>query len=975
MSGETSLVVLLLLPFAGSIVTMLLRANARNAAASLGGAFALVALLVALQCYAHVAHGGVLRIGAAWLPAGSIDFALRMDGFAWMFCVIVTGIGFLVALYTRYYMSPQDPVPRFYSFLLAFMGSMLGVVLSGNLIVLVFFWELTSLASFLLIGYWHQNPAARDGARMALIVTSAGGLCLLAGVLLLGHIVGSYDLDRVLAARDAIVGHDLYMPALVLILLGALTKSAQFPFHFWLPQAMTAPTPVSAYLHSAAMVKLGVFLMARLWPVLSGTDAWIWIVGTAGVVTFVLGAYAAIFQQDLKGLLAYSTISHLGLITLLLGLNSTLACVAAIFHMLNHATFKASLFMAAGIIDHETGTRDMRRLSGLYRYMPITATLAVVAAAAMAGVPLLNGFLSKEMFFAEALDVEGPLPWFDRALPYIVTVAGMFSVVYSIRFIHGVFLGPDPVGLPREPHEPPRWMRLPIDLLVFACVVVGILPALTVGPLLSVAAGAVLGSATPEYSLRLWHGFTLPLLMSAVALAGGVALFFALRRYLARNDGTTPFLPKIDTRRVFDTVLVTVSWRWARALVRWLGSERLQPQLRWLVVLAIAAPLWPIYHLGIELRAAPATPFDPALAIAWVLGGACAVGAAWQAKFHRLAALMLAGGAGLVCCLTFVWFSAPDLALTQLLVEIVTTVMMLLGLRWLPKRVPYRWNSAAARAALPRRVRDLAIAIAAGSGLAAVAYAAMTRPVHQGISDFFVTRAYPEGGGTNVVNVILVDFRGFDTLGEITVLAAVAVAVYSLLRRFRPPRESVERPSQQRMQGVPTAAEDMLVPAVIMRGMFAAIAVFALFLLMRGHNLPGGGFAAGITLAIAFILQYMAGGVRWIEERIELRPVRLMGLGLAAAAATGAGAWLFAHPFLTSHVAHVDVALVGEIHVPSAFFFDIGVFMLVVGATALFLIALAHQSLRAHRVEREAEAADGARAEHPVRESTARIDA
>jgi multicomponent K+:H+ antiporter subunit A len=876
-----------------------------------------------------------------------------MDGYAWMFCIIVTGIGFLVALYARYYMSPQDPVPRFYSFLLAFMGAMLGVVLAGNLIVLVFFWELTSLVSFLLIGYWHQNPAARDGARMALIVTSAGGLCLFAGVLVLGHIVGSYDLDRVLAARDAIVGHELYMPALVLILIGALTKSAQFPFHFWLPQAMTAPTPVSAYLHSAAMVKLGVFLMARLWPVLSGTDAWIWIVGTAGLVTFVFGAYAAIFQQDLKGLLAYSTISHLGLITLLLGLNSRLACVAAIFHMLNHATFKASLFMAAGVVDHETGTRDLRRLSGLYRFMPITATLAVVAAAAMAGVPLLNGFISKEMFFAEALDVEGPSPLLDHALPYLATLAGMFSVAYSVRFIHGVFLGPAPVGLPREPHEPPRWMRLPIELLVLACVIVGIFPSRTIGPLLGVAVHAVLGDATPAYSLSPWHGLTLPLLMSAVALAGGVALFLTLRGYFARGEDGTPFLPNIDTRRVFDVLLVMISWRWARALLRWLATERLQPQLRWVVLLAIGAALWPVYHLGLDLGTRVATPLDPALGIAWVLGGACAVGAAWQAKFHRLAALILAGGAGLVTCLTFVWFSAPDLALTQLLVEIVTTVLMLLGLRWLPKREPYPWTSAGARAALPRRLRDLAIAVAAGSGLAALAYAAMTRPMHPTIADFFVTHAYPGGGGTNVVNVILVDFRGFDTLGEITVLATVAIAVFSLLRRFRPAQESIERPPQQRAQSARTAAQDLLVPGVIMRGMFAVVVVFALFLLLRGHNLPGGGFTAGIALAVAIILQYMAGGTRWLEERLELRPVRLMGLGLAIATATGAGAWLFAHPFLTSHVAHVDLPLVGEVHLPSAFLFDIGVFVLVVGATALFLIALAHQSLRAHRAERE----------------------
>ena len=954
LSAEAALIVLLALPFAGSLVAMLLPANARNAEAWLAGACALAALSIAVTRYGDIAGGHVLRMAVPWLPSSGVDFSLRMDGYAWLFAIVVSGIGFLVVLYARYYMSAEDPVPRFFSFLLAFMGSMLGVVTAGNLIVLVFFWELTSLTSFLLIGYWHHNPAARDGARMALIVTSAGGLCLLGGVLVLGHIVGSYDLDRILAARDVIVGHRLYVPALVLILLGALTKSAQFPFHFWLPNAMTAPTPVSAFLHSAAMVKLGVFLMARLWPVLAGTDAWIWIVGTAGLATFVFGAYAAIFQQDLKGLLAYSTISHLGLITLLLGLNSTLAFVAAVFHMLNHATFKASLFMAAGIVDHETGTRDIRRLSGLFRFMPITATLAMVAAAAMAGVPLLNGFLSKEMFFAETLDVEGPLPWVDHALPYVATVAGAFSVAYSLRFIHGVFFGPDPVDLPRSPHEPPRWMRLPIDLLVLACVVVGILPTQTVGPLLEVAVVSVLRDATPAYSLALWHGFNRPLLMSALALAGGVVLFLALRRHFARNIERTPFLPAIDTRRVFDTLLVAVSWRLARSLIEWLGTRRLQPQLRLAIVLAIGAASWPVYHLGLDVvPKSGSTRFEPALAILWLIGGACAIGAAWPAKFHRLAALMLAGGAGLVTCLTFVWFSAPDLALTQLLVEIVTTVLLLLGLRWLPKREPYAWTWARVRRALPRRVRDLGIAIATGGGLATLAYATMTRPLPETISTFFVEHAVSGGGGTNVVNVILVDFRAFDTLGEIGVLGSVAVAVYSLLRRFRPARESISLPPQQRMQGEQAAADDMFVPAVIMRGVFGAIIVLAFFLLFRGHNLPGGGFAAGIVFAVAIILQYMSGGTRWIEARVDLRPVRLMGWGLAVACMTGCGAWFFGHPFLTSHVMHLALPLLGEVHLPSAALFDLGVFLFVVGSTVLFLIAIAHQSLRAHRIDRE----------------------
>ena len=951
MSDGTLLIALLALPFVGSIAAALLPVNARNAEAWLAGAVALTALLIVAQFYPDVARAEVIQIQLEWMPALGLNFTLRMDGFSWMFSILVTGIGFLVVLYARYYMSPQDPVPRFFSFFLAFMGAMLGVVLSGNMIQLVFFWELTSFFSFLLIGYWHHKDAARDGARMALIVTSTGGLCLFAGVLLLGRIVGSYDLDALLAAGDLIRSHQLYVPALVLILLGALTKSAQFPFHFWLPHAMAAPTPVSAYLHSAAMVKLGVFLMARLWPVMAGTDPWIWIVGTAGLITFVLGAYMAIFQHDLKGLLAYSTISHLGLITLLLGLNSPLAAVAAIFHTMNHATFKASLFMAAGVIDHETGTRDIRRLNGLYRFMPITATAAMVAAAAMAGVPLLNGFLSKEMFFAESLYVDGPLPVIDRALPYVATAAAMFSVTYSLRFIHGVFFGPSPVDLPRTPQEPPRWMRFPIELLVVACVVVGIFPAATIGPFLDVAVRAVLGAATPQYRLAPWHGFTVPLLMSYFALAGGTMLYLLLRKYLARGIDGTPFI-RIDSERIFERALNTL-WRGARLLESALSTRRLQPQLRWLAIIAIVAPLWPLYQRGLAPGNLNTAGIDYTFALVWTVGAACALGAASQAKFHRLAALVLAGGAGIVTCITFVWFSAPDLALTQLLVEIVTTVLLLLGLRWLPKRIPFAWTVAGARAALPRRLRDLAIAVAAGGGLGTLAYAVMTRPLPETISRFFVTQAYSEGGGTNVVNVILVDFRGFDTLVEITVLGVVGLTVYALLRRFRPAHESIGVTPQQDRQSAATLADDLLVPAVLMRLMFPAIGVLAIYLLMRGHNLPGGGFVAGLTMAVGIILQYMAGGTRWVEDRLNIQPMGLMGIGLLLAAATGAGAWAFGYPFLTSHTARIDLPLIGELHLPSALAFDLGVFLLVVGATALILIALAHQSTRSLRAPRK----------------------
>ena len=935
------LLALLALPFVGSLVAAPLPATARNREAWLAAAVALGAHLLAWSLYPEVSKGEVVRLDVAWLPALGLDFTLRIDGFAWMFTLLVTAIGFLVVLYARYYMSPSDPVPRFFAFFLAFMGSMVGTVISGNLVQLVFFWELTSLCSFLLIGYWHRNPAAREGARMALVVTSAGGLCLFAGVLVLGRIAGSYDLDAVLGAGDAIRSHHLYLPALLLILAGTLTKSAQFPFHFWLPQAMAAPTPVSAYLHSAAMVKLGVFLMARLWPVLAGTDAWMWTVGIAGLLTLVIGAYLAIFQHDLKGLLAYSTVSHLGLITVLLGLNTPLAAVAAVFHTLNHATFKASLFMAAGIIDHETGTRDIRRLSGLYRFMPITATLAMVAAAAMAGVPLLNGFLSKEMFFAEALEAQGPVRALDRALPYIATLWGIFSVAYSVRFIHGVFFGPPPAGLPRLPQEPPRWMRFPIELLVLACLAVGILPALTIGPFLDVGVRALLGAATPEYSLTVWHGFTTPFVMSLAALGGGCVLYGVLRRYLARGEDRTPLVPSIDAQEVFDRVLVTVSWRWARWIEALFGTHRLQPQLRWLVVAALIAGLWPVLERGLAFGPLPWSPIDPALAVVSAIGAVCALGVAWRAKFHRFAALALAGGAGLVVCLTFVRGAAPDLALTQLLVEIVTTVLLLLGLRWLPQRVAVEWTTAGARAALPRRLRDLALAIACGVGVAALAYAVMTRPLPETISSYFMENAWQLGGGANVVNVILVDFRGFDTLGEVSVLAVVGISVYSLLRRFRPARESLDTAPRP-----PAAAEDLLVPGAIMRLMFPIIAMLAGYLLLRGHNLPGGGFVAGLTLAIAVILQYMAGGTRWAEERLAIRPTRWMGAGLLAGGATGAGSWLFAHAFLTSHTAHLRLPVLGELHLPSAVLFDLGIFSVVVGATGLILIALAHQSVR-----------------------------
>jgi multicomponent K+:H+ antiporter subunit A len=748
--------------------------------------------------------------------------------------------------------------------------------------------------------------------------------------------------------------------ALVLVLLGAFTKSAQFPFHFWLPRAMAAPTPVSAYLHSATMVKAGVFLLARFWPVLSGTDLWFWLVGGAGATTLLLGAYIAMFQHDLKRVLAYSTISHLGLITLLFGLNSSLAAVAGVFHIMNHAAFKASLFMAAGIVDHETGTRDIRRLNGLLRAMPITGTLALVASAAMAGVPLLNGFLSKEMFFAETVFISTH-KWIEIGLPMAATLAGVFAVVYSLRFGYDIFFGPPSTDLPRQPEEPPQWMRIPVEALVLACLVVGVAPAWSIGPFLAVAARPVVGGVLPVYSLALWHGFNAPFLMSLVAIAGGTVGYLWLRRHQRRGRfENPPGTERLNARRLFESTLIGIT-RLSRSALRIVGTRRLQPQMFAIVAVALLLALLALRGEPFVWGDRDRLPASPAFVVLWVIGIVCAVGAAVKAKYHRLVALILMGGAGLVTCLTFLWFSAPDLALTQLVVEVVTSVLFLLGLRWLPMRLEGAPRHEATRDKA-RRVRDLALATGAGGGLAALSYAMLTRPAPQSISPFFLRRALPEGGGTNVVNVMLVDFRAFDTLGEITVLGAVALTVYALLRRFRPPQESIEQPRQQRALPPdvvtdlvkPRTAQDaargyMMVPAVIARLLLPVAVVVAMHLLLRGHNEPGGGFVAGLVVAVALIMQYLVAGTQWVEARTRIRPARWIGVGLQLAVVAGLGAMALGYPFLTTLTAHVPLPVVGAVHLPSATLFDVGVFAVVVGATLLILTALAHQSIRSHR--------------------------
>ena len=906
------LLLLLALPFLLAAAIALNGRLSRSAAAWTAAAAPVLGLALLGSVTPAVLDGEIVRNSWQWLPQIGLDFSLRLDGLAWMFVGLVLGIGALVVLYAHYYLSPKDSARRFYSYLLLFMGAMLGMVLAGNLLLLMVFWELTSISSFLLIGFWSHRKDAREGARMALIVTGGGGLALLAGVLLIGRIVGSFDLDVVLASGDLIRASALYPWALLLVLAGIFTKSAQFPFHFWLPQAMAAPTPVSAYLHSATMVKAGVFLLARLHPALAGTELFFYVVSGIGALTLLIGAWNAIFQHDLKGLLAYSTISHLGLITLLFGLSAPMAVVAGVFHILNHATFKASLFMAAGIIDHETGTRDMRKLGGLRRLMPITSALAIVASLAMAGIPLLNGFLSKEMLFAEALATQGP-DWMRTAMSAAALLAGILGVAYSLRFVHDTFFGKGPVDIDVVPHEPPRWMKVPVEVLVVICLAVGIAPALTIAPVLQTAAASILGSSMPEYSLSVWHGFNLPLAMSALGVVGGVLLYFGLRRftdlYAVRNRPTG--------KHLFHHGL-DVLFGFAHRLTTALANGSLQRMLFALVLVAVIVAAAP-YLANPVMPAWPAPQAMPLLGwTLWLVMLACAFAGLFLYQ-QRLLAVIVMGGTGLMVALTFVFLSAPDLALTQLMVEMVTLALMLLGMNYLPTQSPpehSRW----------RKRRDALLATIAGVGIAALAYSLMTLPPNT-MSGEMLLRSLPEAYGHNVVNVILVDFRGFDTFGEITVFGIAALVVHAMLRRTRMAPEQI-------MPGPPIK---LPVPADLAQIMFPLTLTVSIFLFLRGHNAPGGGFIAGLVLAVPLLIQYVIQGTVSVESRFGFDYIRCIGLGLLIALLSGVASMLFGVPFLTSGHLDLELPLIGTVPLASAIGFDTGVYLVVFGGVMLIL--------------------------------------
>jgi len=929
------LVWLMLLPFIGAVLMVLARRGSRNVQTLVAASPAAVGLIMLAAIAPEVMAGEVPAVRAEWIPVLGLDFSLRVDALGWLFAALILGIGLLIVTYTRFYLSPKDDFARFLALLLLFQGAMLGIALSGNILLLLIFWELTSLSSFLLIGFKNQYAEGRQGARMALAVTGGGGLALIGGLVLLGQIAGSYELGDILVRGELIQSSALYPVALVLILLGCFTKSAQFPFHFWLPHAMAAPTPVSAYLHSATMVKAGVFLLARLWPALAGTDLWFALVATTGLVTMVLAAAIALHRHDLKSILAYSTVSHLGLLTMLLGLGTPAAAQVAIFHLINHALFKAALFMNAGIVDHETGTRDIRVLGGLAGLMPITATLGVIAAASMAGLPPFGGFLSKEMMLEEVWHT----PFFGThwLLPAVVVLGASLSVGYSLRYIYGLYFGERPASFPKAPHDPGVGLWLPSALLVAGTVLVGLFPQTLTKVLVAAASAATTGGTAPLFKPMLWHGPTPALAMSVVAVALGVV---ALWRH-APLQRLWDSLAVPDAKRLFEAG-VESAVKLARTVTLAVHNGSLQRQLALVFVAALCLGVWAIAANPIAAGTRPTIPAPPFAITLWLILIA-AVLAVCVVQAQRFLSLIYISVIGVVVSIAFVYLSAPDLALTQISVEVVTILLLLLALNLLPKRPPALSSTAL-------RLRDGGIAVAGGAGIAFAAYQVMTRAPNDPISAFHWANAKSGGGGTNVVNVTLVDFRAFDTFGEIIVLGIAALAIFALLQPAA--RGASGMRLREWVPDMPRSPEyHPMMFAVATRLLLPLASIIGVYIFLRGHNMPGGGFIAGLVFSIAMLMQYMASGYDWSTQRRRIDEHLMIGAGVLIAAVTGLGALPFGAPLFTSWFDYFTLPLVGEFELTSALAFDIGVALTVVGAVLLALKELSHLAQRAAKDE------------------------
>ncbi|MFA5628294.1 MAG: monovalent cation/H+ antiporter subunit A [Thiohalomonadaceae bacterium] len=913
-----TLLAIIFLPVLAAWVPLLSDRLGRNSCTSLTLVVPLIVVGLILGHLPLVLQGKLTTVSFDWIPSFGLNLAFRIDALSLMFALLISGIGVLVIWYARFYLAKEDSLSKLYSMLLMFMTAMLGIVLSDNILLLVVFWELTSLTSFLLIGYWQKNSDARKGARLALAVTGGGGLALMAGVILIGQVVGSFNLGDVLASHSLITEHSLYPVILVLVLLGVFTKSAQFPFHFWLPHAMAAPTPVSAYLHSATMVKAGVFLLARLFPALGGTDLWIILVTLTGLTTMTFAAAMAMFKHDLKGLLAYSTVSHLGLITMLFGIGTELAVLAAVFHIMNHAAFKASLFMVSGAVDHGTGTRNLRVLRGMYKFMPLTAVLSVLGAAAMAGVPFFNGFLSKEMMLTASIGVNafGSFAWL---IPVVATIAATFSVFYSLRFAHNTFFGGKAKKTPVfPPHAPSKLMMAPVMLLVAICVAVGLFAQPLVGNYINLAAATVLGFKQSPYTFHIWHGISAPLLMSALALGGGVVVYqFRAKLFAWYNNK-----PDFNELYIFEGIIKWVA-SWSNRFTNTLENGSLQRYIAFIIllfVLMLAFALVPLKQLSGDI--AMTKPDLIASVSSFIL-----VFAAFTTVLihhNRFVALLMLSVVGLMVAILFARFSAPDLALTQLSVEAATIILLILALFFIPK--------AHINESRPRRVaRDITIATLAAIGVGILVYAVLTRPMET-ISDYYLENAKSLGGGYNVVNVILVDFRGFDTFGEITVLAIAGLGIANMLKNLYLPLPITDNDGR----AWSTDPHPILV-SMMARILLPLALMVSVYIFLRGHNAPGGGFIAGLVTSVALILQYMASGVGFVHARMHFNYTRWLAGGVLVAGVTGMGSWLVGYPFLTSTFQYITWPIVGTFEVSSALPFDVGVYLTVVATTLLIL--------------------------------------
>jgi multicomponent Na+:H+ antiporter subunit A len=710
----------------------------------------------------RAAAGNPETFSIPWAAEFGASFSFRADGLSLLFAMLISGIGALVVIYAGGYLGGNPNIGRFYAWLFFFMGAMLGVALSDNLLLLFIFWELTSFSSFMLIGFEHEKENARASALQALLVTGSGGLAMLAGIILLGQMSGTMEISALLSNGTAVQSHPLFLPALILILLGAFTKSAQFPFHYWLPNAMTAPTPVSAYLHSATMVKAGIYLLARLNPVLGGNDIWMYTVGGVGLITMLVGSYLALSQTDLKRLLAYSTLGALGTLTMLIGLGTPLALKAAVVLFLGHALYKGALFLVAGALDHETGTRDVTQLGGLFRALPITGTAAGITALSMAGLPPLFGFIAKEVVYETGLEFNY---WLMAAILFMglstVFVAGVVGVA--------PFFG-EQTKTPRKPHEAPFSMWLGPALLTALSLLAGLFPSVVGSLMVSPAVSSAAGEAV-NVKLVLWHGINTAFLLSLGTVIAGIGLF-AIRKPLRI------ILQKIEWKwgpAYFYTAALDGLNALARMQTRFLQSGTLRYYLI-TIILCVTVGGW----YGLE-RIANLSFIPEHVSIAtvefyeFIIAGLILISAlAAVLSPSRLGAIAALGGAGTGVALIFLMYGAPDLAITQFAIESLTVILFVLAFYHLPK-----FNQFSSKRS---RGRDAVIALFAGGVMTALVLVAVEVEISKSISTFFVEKSLAEAYGRNIVNVILVDFRGMDTMGEITVLAIAGIGVYALLK-------------------------------------------------------------------------------------------------------------------------------------------------------------------------------------------------